>query len=564
MRVVTGVILLGAILLIILAQQPAPALSGIFPAGAFLYLEAKDFGGLLTDWNGSAEKRAWLAGANYQEFSKSRLFLKLGDAQTEFAAAAGVPPDYAMLGSVAGTNSALGLYNLGKLEFLYITHLASARAMDTALWKARGNYQTRNAGGVAYYVKEDKASQRVAAFAYTGDVLVLATKEDLIAGALQLLARQPRPTLAGEKWFADSIQAAEPGANDLRLVYNLERLMPSFYFRSYWVQRNGTTLREFSSGLADLERARGEMRERRVLIRATPTTGSAGNEAAAGQLLVLVPDDAGLYRAWLRPSADQAERWIEEKLFAAIAAPGPRVTEAPGLASATDAGSEQDLETRIDEAPLTDDRGARAFAELRERLNRTQLEAMLDVEATRVDADQVFIHSQSAVVLLATAPWDGDAVRAALSSAAAGLWSNAALGAGWRTGANGVRELDGLGRLVVSIDGPWLVLGNSPDLINSILARRNRPAVAGTVYAAGWRHARELPNFERMMRLIDFPQIQAAPVEGGVKPEARKPMFYSENIASLGRALQRVQSATIVVHDPGPMLRESVVYRLAP
>jgi hypothetical protein len=41
-------------------------------------------------------------------------------------------------------------------------------------------------------------------------------------------------------------------------------------------------------------------------------------------------------------------------------------------------------------------------------------------------------------------------------------------------------------------------------------------------------------------------------------------MFYSENIATLGRALQRMQSAAIVVHDIGPMLRESVTYRLSP
>jgi len=46
--------------------------------------------------------------------------------------------------------------------------------------------------------------------------------------------------------------------------------------------------------------------------------------------------------------------------------------------------------------------------------------------------------------------------------------------------------------------------------------------------------------------------------------QAREPMFYSENIASLGRALARLDTATIVVHDPGPMLRENVVYRMNP
>jgi len=41
-------------------------------------------------------------------------------------------------------------------------------------------------------------------------------------------------------------------------------------------------------------------------------------------------------------------------------------------------------------------------------------------------------------------------------------------------------------------------------------------------------------------------------------------MFYSENVASFGRALRRVQSATLSVHDTGTMLRESAVYRMAP
>jgi hypothetical protein len=546
-----------------LAQTAPPPLASLFPAGALVYLEAKDLGSLLADWNGSAEKRAWLTSTNYQAFSRSQLFLKLGDAQKEFAVAAGVPPDYALLGSVAGGNSGLAMYNIGKLEFLYITHLASTRAMNTALWKARGSYSTRKAGGVDYFVKEDKASQRVAAFAYAGDVLLLATKEELIAGALELLARQPRPAVVGEKWFTDAVQAAEPGATDLRLVYNMERLTPSFHFRSYWVQRNRPALREFAGGLADLERVSGELRERRVMLRTNPSAGPSSNETAVGQLLAVVPDDAGLYRAWLRPSGDQAERWIEEKLFAAVAPPGPQSKRAPEVAAASDAGTELDLESRIDESPLTDDRSALAFGALRERLSRMPLDAMLDVASTRVDADQVFVRSQSAIVLLAGDSWDGEAIRAALTSASGALWSNAGPGAGWRAGANGVRELDGLGKLVMAVDGRWLVLGHSAELVNAILARRNRAAGPGAAYAAGWRHARELPNFERMMRLIDFPQIHATPMEGG-PTAAREPMFYSENIASLGRALQRMQSAAIVVHDIGPMLRESVTYRLSP
>jgi hypothetical protein len=568
-----------------LAQTAPPSMPSLFPAGALLYLEAKDFGGLLADWNGSTEKSAWLGGSNYEVFSRSHLFLKLAQAQTEFAAAAGVPPDYALLTSVAGANSGLAIYNIGDLEFLYVTHLASARAMDTALWKARGNYQTRHAGNVDYYVKQDPASHRYAGFAYTGDTLILATREDLIAGALELLAGQARPSVASEKWFADSVQAAQPGSQqaaqpgsqqgaqpgsqqaaqpgsqEVRMVYNLDRLVATPHFRSYWAQRNVSALREFSSGLSDLERTGRDFLERRVLLRSAPSAAVA-DETATGQVLALVPDDAGLYRASLYPSADQVEHGIAEKIFASTAQGALRSKQAPVVINEGEAGTELDLETRIDEEPLADDRGAGVFAALEQQLAAGRVQAMLEVASTQVAADQVFVGSRSAIALLSETPWDAAAIREAISAAAGSLWSSGGLGTGWRASSTGVQELDGLGRLALAVDGRWLIVGNFAELVNSLFARRNRAPVGGAVYAAGWRHARELPNFERMMRLIDFPQIP--PTAAAAPGDAREPMFYSGNVASLGRALRRVQSATLAVHDTGAMLRESAVYRIAP
>lgn len=539
--------------------QPAPQpMPSVFPAGALLYLEAKDFGALLADWNGSAEKRDWLASANYDAFSRSELFLKLGDAQTQFATAAGVPPDYALLTSIAGSNSAIAIYDIGKLEFLFVTHVPSARAMNTLLWKARGTYQTRHAGNADYFVKEDKPSHRVAAFAYTGDSLLLATKEELIAGALRLMAREALPSVASEMWFTNSIQVAAPGPSDLRLVYNMAGLARTFQFRSHWVQNNVSDLREFSAGLADLERARGEIHERRVLLRTAPVE-AAENETAAGQLLAAIPDDAGLYRAWLRPAGVQAEQWIEEKLFPTATASAPASKSAPAVVETQSAGSEVDLESRIDERPISENRDS--FKALRDVLVAARIDAMLDVSSTRVDSNQVFVQPHSAIALLANTAWNADTIRAALGAAAEGTWSNSAA-ANWRTSAGGVRELDGLGKLAMASDGKWLVIGDSAEMVNAVFSRRNRPALAGAAYAAGWRHARELPNFERMTKLIDFPQM---PVAAAGQPEgAGEPPFFSGNLASLGRTLKRVDSATIVVHDAGTMLRESVVYKLTP
>jgi hypothetical protein len=536
--------------------QPAPApMASLFPSGAVVYLEAKDFGALLNDWNASEEKKDWLESANYQAFSRSQLSLKLIDAQTEFATAAGVPPDYALLSSVAGSASALAVYDIGKLEFLYLTKAPSARVASTALWKLRGSYQTRHAGRADYFIKEDPASHRTAAFAYVGDTLVLATKESLIAGALQLMARESVPSLAAEPWFASSIQAAGAGQSELRLVYNMTNLAKTYHFRSHWIQGNVGELRQFSSGLTDLDRTRGEVRERRVLLRASASEPTESAEGPAGQALAAVPDDAGLYRAWLRPAGAFAESIVEEKLFPAAASAAPKGKYAPIVNNTPDTGNEVDLESRIDETPLTEARDE--MKALRAAFAAANIEAMLDVQQTKLDPDQVYVRPHFAVALLA-ASWDAGAIRAALGSAAAGVWAQGSAPA-WRTGTNGVMELDGLGRIAMAAQGRWLVIGDSPAMVNAVFSRRTRPAAAGAAYAAGWKHARELPNFERLTTLIDFPQLPAEEQQAGAEPP-----FFSGNIASLGGVLKRVDTASIVVHDAGALLREAIVYKLNP
>src|SRR6266513_934451 len=136
------------------AAQDA-SFSKYFPAGPMLYLEAKDFSSLLSDWNSSPEKKIWLSSSNYEVFSRSRLFLRLKGAGDQFAAAAGLPPDANFLSQVAGEHSVVALYDIGKLEFLYITYLPSAKSMQTALWQTRAKFEPRNAGGAAFYVRRD-------------------------------------------------------------------------------------------------------------------------------------------------------------------------------------------------------------------------------------------------------------------------------------------------------------------------------------------------------------------------------------------------------------------------
>src|SRR4029077_11423218 len=251
------------------AVPPEPPISKYVPAGALLYLEGKNLSGLLADWNKSAQKQQWVTSDNYEIFSRSRLFLRLKGAGDQFAAAAGLPPDMDLLSQVAGSRSVLALYDIGKLQFLYITRLPTANSMQTVLWQTRAKFETRSAGGVNFYLRRDPGSEREVAFAISGDYLLLATREDLLAGALQLMAGSKDRTVEQEQWWLESVAAAGP-AGDLRMVLDLDKLVPSPHFRTYWVQQNITDLKPYSAGISDLYRSSQQYREERVLLKRTP------------------------------------------------------------------------------------------------------------------------------------------------------------------------------------------------------------------------------------------------------------------------------------------------------
>ncbi len=87
---------------------------------------------------------------NFGVFSRSRLFGRLGDAQNEFAQSAGEPPDMSFLNEVAGRESIFAWYDIGKLEFLYITHMPTGSAEKTRLAQMRGKFNTRQIGSQTF------------------------------------------------------------------------------------------------------------------------------------------------------------------------------------------------------------------------------------------------------------------------------------------------------------------------------------------------------------------------------------------------------------------------------
>src|SRR6267378_7671978 len=449
-----------------------PPISRYVPAGSLLYLQARDFSTLVGNWNASPQKASWVKSKNYEVYSRSRLFLRLQGAGEQFAAAASLPPDMNFLTQVAGTQSTLALYDIGKLEFLFITRLPSASSMQSALWQTRAKFETRSTAGVTFYVRRDPESQREAAFAVNGDYLILATREDLLAAALQLMAgSKDRRTIEAEQWWSQSVAAAGP-AGDLRMVLNLEKIVPSPYFRSYWIQGNITDMKQYGAAVSDLFRSGKEYREERVLLKKAATAGdrTAGDGASAvADLVRLVPADAGSYEVRAAPSAADCLNVLETKILAPHRGPRVAPQAAPDVQlSSGETGSSSDLETRIDQAPLKTQASGDASTPLKDLFQKARLLAVLQTQVTERDKDGVFVRIHSGVAYLAAADWQEASVRSALGDFLRPSLTTSNLGLQWQS-KSGYQELDGLWNFAVAVRGKYLLISDDSSLLKNMI-----------------------------------------------------------------------------------------------
>ncbi|MGC2659646.1 MAG: hypothetical protein WA324_16935 [Bryobacteraceae bacterium] len=507
-----------------------PPLASNLPPGALVYLEAKDFGKLLGEWNNSTEKAKWVGSPNYAELSRSRLIGRLQQAQGEFEKAAGVSPEMKLLQQVAGTQSAFAFYNIGALKFVYLTHIGHQAIESGDLWKQRAQYQPREAAGIAFYIKQDQGTGRTLAFATKDDVFVMTTDESLMASTLALLAGQPAPSLAKEEWF-ETLTTGKP-QGDLRLVYDLRTTAKTPQFRTYWIQENETELKEYATGVSDLFETSAGFEEHRILVRAQQSAAPAASSDLASLVSTVTPGDS-LYRAWSRPTKNQLSAALRQVIYGDAPPPNPFVGQTAPQASAefSHPSYSPSLETHINQPPVSKDLSKPIDAVL-DAITAMDPTALLHVQSTVALPDGVFVVPESAV-LIACAHADATAAQTALRDM---------LGAALESG--------GLDPLIVRVQGNVLELMRGQGLIGPSSAQA--PSTT-EIYAAGYNHAAEWPKYTRLFRLLD------TQTSGG--PQGT-PAFFSTNVQSLGDALSRLQRASLERTDNGNGIAETVTYEM--
>ena len=536
------------------AAPPEPELSHFVPSGALLYLQAKDFSSLLSDWDKSSEKQTWLKSKNHDVFSQSRLLLRLQAAGDEFSKAAGFPANTDLLHQVAGKQTALALYDIGKLQFLFITRRASTDSMRSGLWQTRSQFETRTAGGANFFYRKDPDSDREIAFAIAGDYLLLATREDLMAGALQLLAGGKNHCLEEESWWSRSVAAASaPG--DLRMVLNLEKIVASPYFRSYWIQQNITDMKQYGAAISDLTRSDAEYHEERILLRkdASHDSSEGKGAAAVAEILRLVPVNTGIYEAKADPDPKDSIELLTAKILAPHLGPaGPEKLAPQVQLDGGETGSASDLETRIDQPPVQNSVAGDSSAPIRAVFAKNHVLAQLQLQGTDRDPTGVFVRIHSAVAFLGASDWEEAAVHAALADFVRPGFTTGQLGVEWKS-VSGYSVLDGLWPLGVAVRGKYLIISDNAPLLSGALEGMNKkPAATAAILTAVFDHQKERENFVKLTKTLDLGS--GAPQNGG------SPELFSENIASLSFSLKNISSEKIVIRDAGDRQTQTVIY----
>ncbi|HKO17433.1 MAG TPA: hypothetical protein VJU82_00960, partial [Acidobacteriaceae bacterium] len=271
---------------------------------------------------------------------------------------------------------------------------------------------------------------------------------------------------------------------------------------------------------------------------------------------------------------------VQEKLLGSYAAPppAPEYAPTPDLA-APQAGSDRDLETRIDTLPPA---SVSASTEgLAQVFQAVGVDAVLTVASAQTPAEPggLWVPIHSAVVLHSAGPADPQTLASALQQTLRGSLTAASIGIS-------SQPTDIAGATIYSLTGPrplFFAVSSTPAQGNLILLADNQPLLlellrnravnstdttaASATLIAVFNHASQRAPYLRLTSLIDGtnnqprePRTVTARGANGESGVASAPAFFARNLGSLSDTFASLQSERIVERVADSKLRQTVTY----
>lgn len=272
-----------------LPQQPAVELARFLPPGAVAYAETGDLTGLLAAVLDSGPASALPKSRAWADFTVSKLYNKITDRIDTLEQATGFGLTLENLREAAGGPSAIALYDIGELRFVFLTRLPMAKVAATSLWDLRTSFDERRTdSGQQYYVKEDEIGRVALAFAVSGDLFIVGTDVPQFEQTLALV-KGSGASLAADERFSEAFTGMTAEGN-LTVYLDQEAIAATPYFRSYWIFGNTADLAPIRRvGIIAAIEA-GGISEHRRLVR----EGAASSAGDTSALVAALPGGAYL------------------------------------------------------------------------------------------------------------------------------------------------------------------------------------------------------------------------------------------------------------------------------
>jgi len=595
------------------SASPYP-LAADLPRGALLYAQFSDLPALVRRWHESKLKERYVASTNFQQFQSRHLALKLIERWEEFNHALGFPLDSLAVGEAAENSAALAVYDIGRLEMVFIAPLGEGRVAATRFFQNADQFQeTKLPDGTIYYSRDVDADrgrrQQKFAFAALRGRLVVATSETLLLRTLANISGTAKNDRLSDDTAFKTL-SAEMMPHFLTVWMNQSKLNDDWYFKHYWVMRNVEQLKNIRACMLDLELQDDKWIEHRnfLLSGQIAAKSSAIPAGDAKRILSFIPDDAPYFKLRALDEAGGAaslvrdtfmERLPDEEKNAAPSWKWQSYDDSdfyPADESEGSGGGDYSLGPNFDsliDDPVdakVEDKDELAHGRLRRETERKFVAGLREsIAAARPSyattaasphgsTGPLFVEFRRGAVLTLQSPesFSRQAFESAISGLAESRLTINGSGArlNWADGRCGAQPcrlltLPMLGwTLCYALRGPELVLANSYEMLQAMLDANSASLALDSSSSLSFhdltviRFDRREQAFDSLMRKLDAPRVKAYWEERRkteqVASDGSSQEFFSGNIASLLDVATPVQEIRIRRNLLPSRLREEV------
>jgi hypothetical protein len=590
-------------------------LAADFPRGALVYAQFSDLPALVKRWHESKLKERYLASTNFQQFQSRHLALKLIERWEEFNNALGFPLDSLVVGEAAENRAALAVYDIGRLEMVFIAPLGQDKLAATKFFQHAGQFQeTELPDGTAVYSRDVEAErgrrQQKFAFAARGGRLVVATSEPLLLRTLANIGGTAKNDRLSDDTAFKTL-SAELTPHFLTVWLSQSKLNDDWYFKHYWVMRNVEGLKDIRACMLDLELHDDKWIEHRRFLLTGQTAAAQSSSVPAEEakrILTFIPEDAPYFKLRALDEAGDAASLVRDTFMERL--PDERKNTGTswkwqsyddsdfypaGDSEAAGHGGYYSLNPNFDsliDDPIdakVEDKNEPAHGRLRREAERKFVSGLREsiaaarpsyaaqVASPHNSSGALFVEFRRGAVLTLRSPanFSGQAVENAISGLAGSrlMINGTSVGLNWTDGRCGVHPcrllaLPKLGwTLGYALRGTELILSNSPEMLQAMLDANSASPAPDSTSSIPFqdltviRFNRREQAFDSLMRKLDAPRVKAYWQERRKKEQGDQEQVDQKQIDSDGASQEFFSGNIASLLDVAAPVREIRIRR---